>query len=299
MNQKLCLAAVVLFVVSAFVCAEDAPTAPVAAPTPPAAPAPGDAKSPPSEKAPGAEAPVKPAAAQAIPTYPLKTENFKDIEDDYNDSEGASNLEPRAFQDIIAALHATPYAYVKEHVNPAITYVTMMNKPESCRGELVKLSGTLRYIVESQPDPPLEGVTKYWKGQISVGAKYITTFISLEPLPADVQIGRAINVQGIFMKRYVYANRAPGNEGTWTPLVIVSKVERAVDFEQPASAWMNSPYGIALFLFVGIGMAAYLWMRKNAGGKYPNRFSRMKEDKHGPAGNFPRPNSSPKKEATK
>src|SRR4029079_17094505 len=117
----------------------------------------------------------------------------------------------------------------------------------------------------------------------------ITTFISLEPLPPNVQIGRSINVTGIFMKRYEYINASNGVEVT--PLVIVKRVERALDYD-PATYWMNSWPGILFFLVIGGGLEFYCAARMAGKGKSPNRFTRMKDERSPPQGKFPRPQRS-------
>ena len=314
MVQTFCmrLCVVMLLVCAVRVSAEDA-AAP--APTPaPAAAADGDKKETKAEApdktpaAPKAEAAAekkddKPAATAAdttpdpaavvgpAQTYPMKSDSFADIVEDYKDEDDlASNQEPTVMDAIFRAVRATSYDDFKKSINPKVTYVTMMNTPENVHGEVVKVSGTLRAIAEKEQDPPVAGITKYWKGQISVGSEKITTFISLEPLPKDVQIGRGINVIGVFWKRYVYANRAAGDKGTICPLIVVRRVERVTDYENVAPGAMNSPIGIGIFVFVGAGLAFYLYTRSANKARYANKFTRMKNERSNNGGrNFPRP----------
>lgn len=294
--------------------AEDAappPPAPTPAPAKPDANGSGAAPAPsPAPVAPAADAPKKDGDGKAAatpdvpgtldptvvsgtpPTFPIKADSLANVEDKYTEQEDASNLEIDALEDLFRAVRASTQEYLTQHVNPAITYVTMMNKPETCRGEVVKVSGTLRYVVEIDRSgkPPLAGATKYWRGQISVGTNKINSFISMEPLPADAAIGRGVNVTGLFMKRWVYTNAAPGEKGTWTPLIICRRIERVTDYDNVATGAMNSPIGIGIFVFVGAGILIFLWTRSQSKARYGNKFTRLKNERSSSGGrNFPRP----------
>jgi hypothetical protein len=312
------LCAVMLLTLAAHAPAEDAappaPAAPAAAdadkkepkaespdkvPAAPAADAAGDKKDAQAEAPKAADKSGKTAAdtnpdPSAVvgpkPTYPLKSDTFADIVEDYsNDDDLAANQEPSVMDVIFRAVRATSHDDLKKFVNPQVTYVTMMNNPETCHGEVVKVSGTFRAIAEKEQNPPIAGITKYWKGQISVGAGKISTFISLEPLPKDVQIGRGINVVGVFWKRFVYPNNTPGEKGTICPLIVVRHVERVTDYENVAPGAMNSPIGIGIFVFVGAGFLLYLYSRTASKARYANKFSRMKDERSNTGGrNFPR-----------
>ena len=262
--RKFCIAAVLCLSAQLPALATDAPPAP--APK-------EDASAAPAEQAPGQFDPAK--VTGAPPSYPLKSENFKVIEEgkevvkdgrivNYTESEDAEVMELEPLTDIFAALEHTPQEFLIEHVNNDLKYSNLMNKPAACRGEIVKLTGTLRYLLEREQQPPAAGITKYWKGQISVGNKNITTFISIEPIPPDIKVGSAVNLFGVFFKRYVYVNDEPGTKGTWSPLVVIRRVERATDFEHAPNNFMFGPVGIALVLVLGGGAAFYWWMRTSS-----------------------------------
>ena len=308
--RTLRFAAVLLFALPLIAQAEDAPPPPA----PEATPGPKEAmrdEAKPDQDGKAAEQPKDSSAPAkdpgAPPVLPLKSESFADIKDaplpgpkaQTPEAAGAEQdrpdvgaIETAARNDIFAALKTCSLDFLKSHVNPEINFVTLFNNPGDHRGEVVKLTGTLRSLVERDADPPNAGVAHYWLGQISVGDRDITSFIMLDPLPPNVQKGRAINVIGIFMKRYDY--EAENHGTTVTPLVIVRNVERALDYE-PASYWMNSWPGIVFFVVVGGGLAFYLWARMSGKGTYPNRFTRIKQDREpqgglaGPKRSFPRP----------
>jgi hypothetical protein len=223
------------------------------------------------------------------PAYPLKTENMKDIYDDYSDQDDQTNMEPAAKQDIFEALFASSQDYLVKNINQTVKYVDMMNHSDNYRGEVVRITGILRYMQEMECDPSKYKVKKYWKGMMSVGAKEIKTFIALEPPTPDVKIGVPVDMVGIFMKRFAYLNKEPGEKLTVTPLIIGRRIERTTTYELPAETWMNSWQGLTIFGFVGVSVAVFFWTRINARGRYANKFTRMKEERKGPQGNFPRP----------
>ncbi len=299
------LCAVLLLGLLLRVRAEDAPPAPAPAPAPatpdvkPAAPAAEAEKKDTSTKTDDKTAPAAAPVAGALeptvisgtpPTFPLKSDNFADIDEEQKPGSEAEFIEHDALEDILKAVRASSQEFLTKNVNPKINYVTMMNKPETCRGDVVKVSGTLRYVTDIDLKTPMAGVTKYWRGQISVGSEKIMTFISMEPLPKDLAIGRGTNVTGIFMKRWVYKNEAPGEQGTWTPLIVCRRVERVTDYDNVATGAMNSPVGIGIFVFVGAGILIYLWTRSTSKARYGNKFTRMKTERSNSGGrNFPRP----------
>ena len=295
------LCAVLLFGSLLRVRAEDAPPAPAPTPekadTKAAAPAPeaeapkkdGDAKTETKAETPVAGDPT--VVSGTPPVFPLKSDSFAEIDEEQKPGSEAEFIEQDVLELMLTAVRASSQEYLTKNINPAATYVTMMNKPETVRGSVVKVSGTLRRVSEvDSSKKPIAGITKYWSGQISVGSEKIMSFISLEPLPKDLSIGRGSNVTGIFMKRWVYKNDAPGEQGTWTPLIICRRIERVTDYDNVATGAMNSPIGIGIFVFVGAGILIFLWTRSQSKARYGNKFTRLKAERSNSGGrNFPRP----------
>jgi hypothetical protein len=272
-------------------CEEPAPKAEV---PPPAAEAKGDEKDKKGDEAKGEKGPVDPTQVTGTPpTFPLVTENMANISDSYDDQQDQMVMEQRPRADIFNALFASSQEYLVKNANAKVSYRDLMLHPEDHRGEVVTVSGVLRQISKVDCDEAKYRVKNYWMGYISFGAKEIKTFIVLEPPAPDIKVGSALNITGIFMKRFAYLNQEPGEKLTVTPLVIARRAERSTAFDHPATegtmAWMNGPVGIGVFFVVGCSLAVFFYTRINSRARYSNKFTRMKEDRKGPQGNFPRP----------
>ena len=270
------------------------PAAPDVKPTVPAAEAEKkDDGAKTAEKAALVPGELEPAVVSGTPpTFPVKSDTFANLDEEQKDGKEPDMIEQDALEVVLTAVRASTQESLKQNVNPKVTYAMMMNDFKSCHGEVVKVSGTLRMVneIERTGKPPMAGVTKYWRGQISVGTKKIMTFISIEPLPKDLAIGRGTDVVGVFLKKWVYTNEAPGEQVTWTPLIVCRRVERVTDYDNVATGAMNSPVGIGIFVFVGAGILIYLWTRSTSKARYGNKFTRLKSERSNSGGrNFPRP----------
>src|SRR6185295_16804039 len=80
------------------------------------------------------------------------------------------------------------------------------------------------------------------------------TYLSIEPLPPGMKKDDPILVTGIFLQRFAYLNsEMPGQKLTWTPLIVVKKLEKMTIKEEPET---SSAFIIAdvIFAMVAVGL---------------------------------------------
>lgn len=257
---SLLLAALLAFGATAFTA--DAPANPATPAAQPekadekkAAAAPADKK---DEAAPKAAAP-----ATANPKFPLQSEWFVHIADimpddkNVGDVEEAQALEQHALEDILIALQASSDDHLKANVNPDVTYKNLMREAEKYRGHVVQIRGLLE---TSERFPILDnksGVSELYRGQTSTIYGQINTFLSIER-PDPELIKHPVRITGIFMKRYAFKNRLAGEKLTWTPVILVKKVEPFSEADVGPAPMSNiAKLAIAMVVVLLLGRLAY------------------------------------------
>jgi hypothetical protein len=252
-----------LLMLGATVLAADAPPANPATPAAQpekadekkAAAAPDDKK---DEAAPKAAAPAGPG-----PKFPLQSEWFVHIADimpddkNVGDVEEAQALEQHALEDILIALQASSDEHLKANVDPDVTYKNLMREAEKYRGHVVQVRGLLE---TSERFPILDnksGVSELYRGQTSTIYGQINTFLSIER-PDPELIKHPVRITGIFMKRYAFKNRLAGEKLTWTPVILVKKVEAFSEADVgPAPLSNIAKLAIAMVVVLLLGRLAY------------------------------------------
>jgi hypothetical protein len=237
------------------------------------------------------------------PAFPLKSDNYNLIMDDYNKYDFNNDtkemeMEYSTMEDLMVALRASSQEHLVNNLDKDVTFKMLMKEPEKYRGHVVKLIGLLAPVKEARPTPNLSGFNKIYKGQITNSNGNIVSFRSMEPLPAGLKKGDAVQVVGIFMKRYCYLNQEPGEMLTWTPLLFVRRVEPYNDFKNftATQSPMSNAAAIIVFIFVSLAAAGYLYSRMKYKVAAANHFTRMKNEKDGPTNNvFPRKSVTPRK----
>ncbi|MFH0940207.1 MAG: hypothetical protein V1899_13145, partial [Planctomycetota bacterium] len=181
-------------------------------------------------------------------------------------------------------------------INTDINFKSMMRDKTSkqCRGQVVKVVGILESF-KKVIIPNTSGVTNLWRGQTS-GSGQIISFRSLEPLPDGIKVGDPVELAGIFMQRYAYLNRIPGEKLTISPLIFARRLEAYTDIKQTTSGSnaMSNPVAIILFVFIGLAAAAWCYMRAKDKTTRSNYFTQLKAAKEGPQGLFPKPALKPR-----
>ncbi|MCY3021283.1 MAG: hypothetical protein NTW87_19895 [Planctomycetota bacterium] len=284
-RSGLCL--VLLLAAMAGVVAEEAPPAGDAEKKAPAA---EKKEAPAEEKKEGEAAP----AAPARPTYPLKSEYFKDVIDPQagEDVEEAMKLEVHATQEVIAALKASPEEYLKESLTPEVTFRKLMRTPEQFRGHVVQVRGLLEFCERFPVPDDWADTSPLYRGQISTMTGEMYTFFALERPPAEL-MKKPVRLTGIFLKRYAYKNRLAGEKLTWSPAVFIHNVEQYSEADTgPGKAPMELKTAllIAIFLLFIVVRVAFGYVRMKNKNARENPFVRMKGGK-GIASPFPKPGS--------
>lgn len=267
----------------------------------------------PKEAAPADAAAAEPTAADledptkivgAPPKFPLESTKYNLIEDGYEPQKVAENfdrdkgqmeMEYGPMEDILVALRASSQEHLKKNVNLDITFNMLMKESEKYRGEVVRFEGILAEMKEINATPNLSGFDKLWKGQTTSALGPIISFRCVEPLPPNVKVGEPVAITGIFMKRFCYLNREPGEKLTWTPLIFVRRIEpySPIARKVTSDSSMGNTIGISIFVFVGLCAAAWCYSRMKSKTTGTNHFSNLKAEKEGKGGFFPRKNNRP------
>jgi hypothetical protein len=233
------------------------------------------------------------------PAFPLPQDKFDSIEDgidqatlsdNFNRKTGEMEIDLFPMETVLLALRASTQEHLEANIDASITYEELMRNPEKYRGKVVRLIGKLEYLSEKEIMSNMAGVKKLWRGQLSNGQGNIITFRSLEPMPEDVKKGRAVELVGIFLQRYAYLNQAAGEQIQITPLVFARSLKRYTELSEavaPASNPMNHPVVIIIFIVLGAAIVFYCANRAKVRSRMSNKFSRLKEEREGPEGNFP------------
>lgn len=195
-------------------------------------------------------------------------------------------IEPRLLQRVLdktAGIPQGPYFHLVDVAGRALledllrravtedrlTYANLWNEPESHRGALVRLTGTLRGAVRFEVDPesPLNtaGVTHLFQGDLFTEASHPRPYILIVPaiperMPRGIGIAERVEFVGFFLKLWRYRSAeevdraAPlliGRIVSWTPAPIPERV---------------SPLRIG----IGVGLLAMLlgfaWLALRLGG---------------------------------
>lgn len=284
--------------------AEEPAPAPAAEPDKPAAEkkeAPGE--TPKAEKKEEAATEDPTAVVGTPPEFPLKSDTFKSIDDRYESigdnidrDTGMMEMDISPMEAVLIGLRASSLEHLIANIDKEATFKHLMKTPEQYRGHVCRLAGILESFKEVKI-PNSSGVVNLYRGNVSNAYGQIVTFRSLEPLPAGLKTGQAVQLTGIFLQRFAFLNRDAGEKLTWTPLVCVRRIEPFTDFKTATSGNnpMSNTLAVILFIFIGIATAAFLYMRSKEKVARGNYFTQMKEAKHGAQGVFPKPGAKEKK----
>lgn len=239
-------------------------------------------------------------APEAVAQFPLKSPYLEKIDDGYETAEEQEDLQQiplEAMGEILAALKSTTTEQLHKAAEPAIEFKHLMREPAKHRGHVVQLAGVLRQYRPVGVEDNVSGIKQVFMGQTSNAAGNITTFISIDPIPAELQLGQGIRMSGVFLKRFGYLNREPGDKLTICPLVFVRAIEPWSELKQGKSSETVS-FGllevlICIFAVIFLGLMVQGRAQQKAQGA--NFFSHMKERRNPPKheGNFPAPDKSP------
>ena len=230
-----------------------------------------------------ATVPVQPApaetparAAGALPKYPLTCDSFGAIEDSFdNISENMNTykeeveLELGPMTDILEALQASPQEYLRKNIDYDATFSKMMNNPAKYRGHIVRLAGVLKRFSETRI-----GAVKIWKGQTANIQGQIISFRSLEPLPPKIEMGKPVELVGIFMQRFGYLDDQPGDRIRLTPLIYIRRLEHFVEEGEGSSPMDN--FILSLSIIACLGFGGFFWYRVRLMNAKPTHFERKR-----------------------
>jgi len=161
------------------------------------------------------------------PSYPVFLEGLDTIKDGFPDQDEAREIDPVAYE-LMRLIRRSPQELLDKSADPKLEFENLMRESENAqwRGHVASLNGVFREVhYHKLPDGNYAGLKGYWFGIFSLGKNYLATFISIEPLPEELKPGMAIEVTGIYMKRYAFGNRMPGAMLTWAPLLVIRHVE--------------------------------------------------------------------------
>lgn len=204
---------------------------------------------------------------------------FKNIVDDYEEQDEARLIEPEPLKEILKRLAKVDAAALSTSINEEATFIPLMKTPEQFRGEVVRLSGILRKVVEKKINPPFEDGTKsLYYGQLSNASGQIISFLAVQKPVQDT--GKGVSLVGYFLKRHTYLNNEPGDRLTWCPLVVVKEV---LDFSpignKTQSNSMFEMVGTITFVLIALALFFLLYQRKMVSINKLNIFSRRKESR--------------------
>lgn len=230
-----------------------------------------------------------PTPPQALQKFPVQAESFSEIEEDYTNEDGAMKIEKFALLEIVAALKASTPEHLNANIDKDANFRNLMVHPEKFRGHVVQFDATFRFIYQLPiRDEDLTGspLTLY-HGQLSSRGNLIS-FASLQPLPDGLQPGQTVRFTGIFMKRFAYLNkRKPGVELTWTPLIIIQKLE---PYKEPEAPQTSEEMFLGYIAFILI--AAVIFFIKSRRNTHAvarsNPFTKIKNSRDGPPTLFPK-----------
>jgi len=236
-----------------------------------------------------------------LPKFPVVSNSFELFDDSVEVREGdeksdATSYNVSALLDIIPAVKASTQEHLKANVDRKADFRTLFNHPDDFRGRVVQFRATLNIVA----DHPTE-LTDKNGAAIQLTRGYATTdyqvltFFSLEPIPDSIKEGSAILVTGVFMQRFAYINReTPGRKVTWTPLIVVKKLEPLVEkVEQPIS---NARFaGYIFFSLVAVALLLVYYTRESGRANRANIFRQKRIEKTGKDRLFPGPDSGIKK----
>ena len=179
--------------------------------------------------------PSTPAAgttAANLPPLPVQCPFFSEVVDNMDEPDEAMGLDPISTQAILEALKNCTPEYLLEKSEKDITFKKLMTDPNPYRGHAVTVSGVFQYKNELKIPSQIKGAPPVmYQGILATGKKDVYTFLSLQPIPADVKEGTGVRVSGIFLKRFCYVNRMAGEMATWSPLLFVVKAEKYSELE--------------------------------------------------------------------
>lgn len=232
--------------------------------------------------------------AGAAPAFPLTSKYFDKIDDGFQSAEEQAELVEiplEAMGDILAALKNSSDEHVRESLDASANFKLLMKDPQKYRGHVVELAGVLRFIRKVGLENNVSGVTEAWQGQISNADGFITTFISMEPLSEDMKINQGVRVTGVFLKRYGYLNREPGEKLQICPLIFVKHLEPWSELRHTTveRSWSMIILDALLALLAVAVLIGLLYSRSMNKTKAANVFTKKKERAKPPEGNFPKP----------
>jgi hypothetical protein len=282
--MKAILAAVVLALAAAFARSEDAGAK--------AAPVPAEQKEPKQEAA------AATSSTQALPTFPIQSDEFNAIHDgmedeDEDDNTAAKHYNPYAVLDVIPALRASTPQHLAANVDKQGSYTfagfkKLFNHPVQFRGHVVQFDGTVKFLYE-KPSVLTENGNNIELARGLVSTSYQpVSFLSLAPLPAKLKVGDSVRVTGIFVQRFAYINQEmPGLKLTWTPLIVIQKLEPIEIKEEPPTsmAWF---IGYIVFGMVAVALVLTRLSSKRGMVERSNVFRRMRIQREGKDRAFPR-----------
>ncbi|MBI3830864.1 MAG: hypothetical protein HY291_15195 [Planctomycetes bacterium] len=231
--------------------------------------------------------------AGAMPAFPLTSKYFDKIVDGYSPDDQPELVEIplEAMGDVLAALKNCSDEHLRANLDATANFKLLMKDPEKYRGHVVELAGVLRFMRKVGLENNVSGVNEAWQGQISNAEGFITTFISMEPLGEDLKINQGVRVTGVFLKRYGYLNRAPGEQLQICPLIFVKHLEPWSELKHTTveRSWSMIIMDALLALLAVAVLVGLLYSRSMNKTKAANVFTKKKERTKPAEGNFPKP----------
>lgn len=229
---------------------------------------------------------------QALPKFPVQAESFSEIieeqDQQLDNQEGAMKIEKFPLLDIVAALKSSTPEHLNANIDKDANFRNLMVHPENYHGHVVQFDSTFRYAFQLTHDTDLAGAPfTLYHGQVTSN-KNVISFASLQPLPEGLQPGQTVRFTGIFMKRFAYLNkRKPGVEVTWTPLILIQKLE---PYKEPEAPQASEEMFLIYIAFIVIAVVIYfIKSGRNARAVARNNpFTKIKNNRDGPPTLFPK-----------
>jgi len=225
------------------------------------------------------------ATESALPAFPLKSEWFSHIADTmpddktYGDETEAQQIEMHALEDVLVAVNASPEAHLKKSVREIEkkgSFRALMKDAELYRGSVVQIRGLLENSERFPIPENKSSITEPFRGQISNISGQIFSFISIERPPQEL-LKHPVRLTGVFIKRYAYKNRLAGEKLTWTPLLVVKKVEAFSEADVASPPMSKTTAMLVAFAMVALFVRIYWKMNKQTTkGLTGNPFTKLK-----------------------
>ena len=194
-----------------------------------------------------------------------------------NDVEDLQPIEAGPYFEALKAVRALPEAAFTQPGLPAVEMQSFLDKdgPRRFRGRLVTVRGNLRRLERQPLGENPSGLFHVYEGQVRHDALSFYTVVVTDPPGSDVVAGKDVSVTGVFLKLWVYRDRA----GTLrqTPLILGRRIE-AIEPPYPEQYRVPIMFGTVAGLIVVAVVTVGIVLYRRGDRRFDKRFMRRGGD---------------------